>query len=211
MLSLKTDKIKSLITQGESITVEFKRSKEELPANLFETVCAFLNRNGGTILLGVNDDRTIEGINPVKAELFCKDIANLSNNPQKRFPTFLLHADIVKYNGKTLIHIFVPISSQVHKCNNKILDRSDDGDFELKTDEQIKQLYNRKSILYTENRIYPYLSEDHFAKGIVERVRRMIKNNRPDHPWNDLRNKDFFTTAGLFRTLTPSLAKMWSG
>jgi ATP-dependent DNA helicase RecG len=192
--------IQKILSQGEGLTVEFKRAKNELPSSLFETVCAFLNRSGGTILLGISDDKTIEGIDPECAGTLCKNIVNLSNNPQKLFPSFLLTATTIEFRGKTLIHVFVPISSQVHRTNGKIFDRSEDGDFELKTDEQIKQLYNRKSILYTENQIYPYLTEDHFAKGIVERVRRMIKNNRPDHPWNDLSDKDFFITTGLYRT-----------
>ncbi len=192
--------IHKIVSQGEGLTMEFKRGKDQLPSSLFETVCAFLNRNGGTVLIGVGDDKTIEGVDPYKAEALCKNIANLSNNPQKLFPAFLLSANIIEFRGKSLIYIFVPISSQVHKTNGKIFDRNEDGDFELKTDEQIKQLYNRKSILYTENRIYPYLTEDHFAKGIVERVRRIIKNNRPDHPWNDLSDKDFFITTGLYRT-----------
>ena len=192
--------IHQIIQQGEGLTIEFKRAKDQLPANLFETVCAFLNRSGGNILLGVNDDKTIEGVNPDKAEELCKDFTNLSNNPQKLFPTFLLDAHTVILKKKTLVHIFVPISSQVHKCNNKIYDRSADGDFTLNTSEQIKNLYNRKSILYTENKIYPYLNEDHFVKGIVDRTRRIIKNNRPDHPWNDLSNHDFYITTGLYRT-----------
>lgn len=145
--------IQQIIEQGEGLTIEFKRAKDQLPANLFETVCAFLNRSAGNILLGVNDDKTIEGVNPDKAEVLCKDFANLSNNPQKLFPTFLLDAQVMVFGGKTLIHIFVPISSQVHKCNNKIYDRSADGDFEMNTSEQIKNLYNRKSILYAENKI----------------------------------------------------------
>lgn len=192
--------IQHLLQQGEGLTIEFKRTKEQLPSNLFETVCAFLNRAGGNILLGVNDDKTIEGVNPDKADMICKDFVNLSNNPQKLFPTFLLDAKTIAFEGKTLIHIFVPISSQVHKCSDKIFDRSADGDFELKSNEQIKQLYNRKSILYTENKIYPFLKEVHFANGIVDRTRRIIKNNRPDHPWNDLSNHDFFITTGLYRT-----------
>ena len=44
-------KIKHIINQGEGLTTEFKRAKEELPQNLFETVCAFLNRNGGNIFI----------------------------------------------------------------------------------------------------------------------------------------------------------------
>ncbi len=162
----KMTSIQKTLSQGEGLTVEFKRAKGQLPSSLFETVCAFLNRSGGTILLGVGDDKSIEGVDPDKAETLCKNIATLSNNPQKLFPAFLLTAKKVEFRGKTLIHLFVPISSQVHRCNNKIFDRSEDGDFELKTNEQIKQLYNRKSIHYTENKIYPYLTEDHFAAGV---------------------------------------------
>ncbi|MHC1777007.1 MAG: RNA-binding domain-containing protein [Lentimicrobium sp.] len=191
--------IQHLIQQGEGLIIEFKRAKDQLPSNLFETVCAFLNRAGGNILLGVNDDKTIEGVNPGKAETICKDFVNLSNNPQKLFPTFLLDATILEYNGKKIIHILVPISSQVHKCNNRIFDRTDDGDFELNTSEQIKNLYLRKSSLYSENTIYPYLKVADFEKGVVERVRKLIRIQRPEHPWNELTDQEFFKTAGLWR------------
>jgi ATP-dependent DNA helicase RecG len=172
-------KIQHLIDQGEGLTIEFKRAKDQLPSNLFETVCAFLNHSGGHILLGVNDDKSIDGVNPEQADTLCKDFTNLSNNPQKLFPTFLLNAHTVNFNEKTLIHIFVPISSQVHKCNNNIYDRSADGDFILKTSEQIKNLYLRKSSLYSENTIYPYLDVADFENGVVERVRKMIRIQRP--------------------------------
>ena len=194
-----TDNIKNILSKGEGLTIEFKRAKEELPQNLFETVCAFLNRNGGTILLGVNDDKTIEGVNPLKAGELCKHISNLSNNAQKLYPTFLLDAQQVSYNGKVLISIFVPISSQVHTCNNKIFDRGQDGDFIIIASEQIKNLYIRKSSQYSENTIYPYLYESDFEAGIVARVRKIIKIQRPDHPWNELTNEEFFRVSGLYR------------
>ena len=179
--------------------MEFKKAETQLPGSLFETICAFLNRNGGVILLGVKDDKSIEGVDPASAEKLCKSIANLSNNPQKLFPSFLLESQIVEYQGKLLIHVFVPVSSQVHTCSGKVYDRSADGDFELKTSEQIKSLYNRKNSLYSENTIYPFLSENDFVPGLLERVRKVIRINRPDHPWNELSDSEFFTTAGLFR------------
>ena len=55
--------IQKLIEQGEGISIEFKKAENKLPETLFETICAFLNLNGGTILLGVLDDSTTEGIN----------------------------------------------------------------------------------------------------------------------------------------------------
>lgn len=161
------EKIKRIINKGEGLTIEFKRAIDAVPQNLFETVCAFLNRNGGTILLGVNDDKTIEGVNPLMADELCKHISNLSNNAQKLYPTFLLDAQILKYDGKTLIHIFVPISSQVHTCNNKIFDRGKDGDFIIVASEQIKNMYLRKSSQYTENTVYPFLFETDFEPDIV--------------------------------------------
>ena len=191
--------IPDILKKGEGISVEFKRAKNKLPENLFDTVCAFLNRNGGTILLGVADNGTIVGVDSDAVQQMKKDIANLSNNPQKLFPAFLFDVQDVEFEGKCLIHFFVPASSQVHTCNGKVYDRSVDGDFILKTGEQIKSLYVRKSNLYSENTIYPFLYETDFVPGIVEKVRKKIKINRPDHPWNDLSNIEFFKVAGLYR------------
>ena len=191
--------IQQLIEQGEGISVEFKKASNQLPDNFFETVCAFLNRNGGSIILGITDYKIIEGVNSKLAETLCKNIANLSNNPQKLFPSFLIEPQIIEHKGKLLIHAFVPISSQVHRCNGKVYDRSADGDFEIKTHAQIKNLYTRKNLLYSENTVYPFLFETDFIPGIVDRVRKIIKINRTNHPWNDLSNEEFYRTAGLFR------------
>jgi ATP-dependent DNA helicase RecG len=191
--------IKQILQQGEGISVEFKESAKKLPESLFETICAFLNRNGGVILLGVEDNKNIIGVDEKTAPALCKDIANLSNNPQKLFPSFLLDVQVVVYKKKTLIHVFVPASSQVHTCNGKIYDRSVDGDFELKSSEQIKNLYTRKSTLYSENTIYPYLHETDFKPGIVDRVRKIISIYRADHPWNELTDMEFYKISGLYR------------
>lgn len=147
--------------------MEFKRAGNKLPENLFETICAFLNRNGGTILLGVSDNKEVVGVDSYTADQMVKDIVSLSNNPQKLFPSFLLEASKIEYQKKTLIHVFIPASSQVHRCNGKVFDRSSEGDFELKSEEQIKNLYLRKNALYTENTIYPYLYESDFCSGII--------------------------------------------
>jgi len=48
--------INKILAEGESITVEFKTSHFELNKNALESICAFLNRNGGHMLLGVADN-----------------------------------------------------------------------------------------------------------------------------------------------------------
>ena len=54
------DQIIALIQQGESHHLEFKKSTTQLkPA--FETICAFLNGEGGTVLLGVTNNGQVPG------------------------------------------------------------------------------------------------------------------------------------------------------
>ena len=56
--------LKELIKKGESKTLELK---EQLPSaiNLAKTVIAFSNTAGGKIIIGVNNNREIVGINGV--------------------------------------------------------------------------------------------------------------------------------------------------
>jgi hypothetical protein len=64
--------IAALISAGESSTVEFKssvrwdmrenRANEPLKYSVIKTVAAFLNSNGGTLLIGVNDERKVVGL-----------------------------------------------------------------------------------------------------------------------------------------------------
>lgn len=128
--------IPHILAKGEGVSVEFKKAKNKFPESLFETICAFLNRNGGVVLLGINDDKTVDGVNPEAADHMIKNLVNLSNNTQYLAPSFLLESTKIEYENQLIIHIFVPASSQVHRCKGKVYDRSVDGDFELKSDDQ---------------------------------------------------------------------------
>jgi ATP-dependent DNA helicase RecG len=59
-----TAEIDRIIARGEGIDIEFKRAREKVPHSLYETVVSFANTKGGFILLGVDDDGTVSGIQP---------------------------------------------------------------------------------------------------------------------------------------------------
>ncbi len=122
-------KIEKALSTGEGISIEFKRAKDQLPSSLFETICAFLNRNGGEIFMGITDNKTVEGIELKIAEQLIKQISNISNNPQLLSPSFLMNVQAIEYQHKTIIYILVPVSSQVHQYKGKVYDRSSDGDY----------------------------------------------------------------------------------
>src|SRR3990167_8859419 len=141
--------IKNLIKHGESLCVEFKECNSELSKNVFETVCAFLNRSGGELILGVNDKGIVTGIKPEAVTKIKNNFVVAMNNPQKISPSFYLSIEETIIAGKTILYIYVPESSQVHRCNNRIFDRNEDGDFDI-TDKQhlVTSLYLRKQMSY---------------------------------------------------------------
>jgi len=144
-------RIRELIAKGEGLTVEFKKVGRALPDNLFETVCAFLNRIGGDILLGVDDDGDITGIDAEKVEALKTDLGNLSNNPNKLNPPFILFPQEINIDDKWVIYLRVPQSSQVHSTGAVVYDRNADGDFKVTTHAAINSIYARKSSYFTEN------------------------------------------------------------
>ena len=62
-----SDALDRYIQAGEGIGVEFKRCGSQPGADTFETICSFANRQGGSILLGVWDNGTVEGVPGVSA------------------------------------------------------------------------------------------------------------------------------------------------
>lgn len=89
IIQMTIDEIKKLIQNGEKIDVEFKESKNALTKDVFDTVCSFNNRNGGHILLGVNDNREIVGVNKDKVDKVIKEFTTAINNPQKCIHHFI--------------------------------------------------------------------------------------------------------------------------
>ena len=78
--------ILSIIDKGEGIDIEFKECAQGLNRDVYETVCAFLNRHGGTILLGVQDCGDVSGIDPDAVTQTKKEFVTTINNPQKLHP-----------------------------------------------------------------------------------------------------------------------------
>ena len=53
--SIESQSARSVLPDREDIHTEFKEARAGLPENLCDTLCAFLNTDGGTLYLGVSD------------------------------------------------------------------------------------------------------------------------------------------------------------
>jgi ATP-dependent DNA helicase RecG len=192
-------RIRKLLGQKESMRLEFKEARRALPDNLFDTVCAMLNRDGGDIFLGVDDKGHISGIDPTYIDTITDNLVNLSNNPQKLDPPFILFPQRYIDKDKMILHIQVPQSSQLHKSAGAVYDRSEDGDFKVTQPHRIAELYNRKQLHYTEGMIFPALRFEDFNADLFPRIRNLIRSNNIRHPWLELDDRQILMKAGLFR------------
>ncbi|MEY8378952.1 RNA-binding domain-containing protein [Lachnospiraceae bacterium 56-18] len=92
----------ALIEQGETHTVEFKKSTADITKDTYETVCSFSNRDGGHIFLGVKDNGTIIGIQPDCVDQMKKDFVTTINNGNKMYPPLYLIPIEYEWEAKTI-------------------------------------------------------------------------------------------------------------
>ena len=94
--------IKTLLTIGENIVIEFKRAGNGPEHDTYESICAFLNRQGGDVLLGVTDDGKVIGVPPKAASSMVRQIVNVMNDPNLWEPRIAVYPEIVVYRGKAI-------------------------------------------------------------------------------------------------------------
>lgn len=191
--------ILELISQGEGVTIEFKECKNEVASEVYPTVCSFSNRFGGHILMGVANSGEIIGVNPSCVSDMRKNFSNMLNNPQKISPTLYLSAEEIEIDGKIVLYVYVPRSSQVHTCNKITYDRIGDADINISSNTtQMSELYMRKQTDFTEKKIFPFLTTDDLDLSLMKRVRNLAKSKDANHPWIELDDMGIFRSAGLY-------------
>ena len=202
MLSIQKRKIRELIAKGEirNTNVEFKKCKNGIGQSVYETICAFLNRNGGDILLGVEDDGTVVGVDESAIDNHIKNIINTLNNIEIFNPVIFLTPEIVEIDNKNIIHIKVPESPQVHRFKNKIFDRVSDADNNITNSHHlVENMYLRKNKSSSESNVCPFLTLDELDEVSFKKMRTHISIYTPTHPWIEMSNDEMLHSAGFWR------------
>lgn len=196
---MKIEKLNTLLSEGEGRTVEFKKCVNSLSSSLFETISSFSNRFGGYILLGIDDNGTVLGVNRNAVAEMKKNFVNSLNNPQKITPSLFINLEEIEYEDKLVLFVYVPISSQTVFCSGKVYDRIEDADIDItKSTNLMAELYLRKSNAYTERKIFPYITKEHLRMDLLPKVRQIAMNRNPNHPWIAMSDDDLFRSSGLY-------------
>lgn len=163
-------------------------------------MCSFLNRFGGDIFLGVLDDGTVLGVPEKAAPDMVKNFIKTVSNPALFSPTIYLVPEIIKYDEKrTIIHVHIPPSAEVHSYKKVIYDRVDDADVKVTATGAIAQMYIRKQGIFTEKKIYPYAKLEDLRLDLLPKIRVLAQNHAGGtHPWVAMNDTELLKSAGLY-------------
>ena len=192
------DKFIALTRKGEDTRIEYKTCTEEISESLYESVCSFLNHSGGQILVGVQNDGTIIGVNPDKVEQLRTDIVNCTNNPELFLPCPYFTPRIMEVEGKSVMQLDIPCGQYVYRFKGRYWDRNDDADIDV-TDqpELLLSIFERKN---------PHLFEERFVEGLTmegldpntfQYCRNVIQSRQPSHAWLQLSDEDILIATHL--------------
>jgi ATP-dependent DNA helicase RecG len=192
-------KLESYIRAGEGVNLEFKRCGGKVERDVYETICSFANRQGGSILLGVLDDGTVSGVNPKAASSIERNVVNVVNDPGMFNVAPALEFERLEGDdGKVVIRVWVPMGPALYSFKGTVYDRAADVDVKVKTEAQHAAMIIRKQNFYTEKTVYPWVSEADLDLEVLSDVRREVRAARADHPWLSMDDGELLKSSRLW-------------
>ncbi len=191
---------KALCSKGEGVQLEYKTCAEQISDALYESVCAFLNHNGGQILVGVADDGSISGVNPDKVELLKANIINSTKNRELFLPCPHIIPQSLLVDGKIVIVLDIPCGQYVYRYKGRYWDRNGEADIDI-TDhsELLLSLFERKNPHLFEERIVQGLDMEHIDSSTIQFCRNILATVKPGHPWLQMSDAEVLLHTRLAR------------
>jgi predicted HTH transcriptional regulator len=102
--------LRNLVQSGEHQYLEFKRVIAS-PEKIARELCAFANASGGTVVIGVDDNRTIVGLSNYYEEQFDLEKAAALCEPDLK-----LELEILPHGHKDVLIVYVPEAKEKPVC-----------------------------------------------------------------------------------------------
>ena len=156
-----------LITVGENENTVFRSCKDGIHTNVFETICAFLNTRGGTLLLGVDESGEVYGFKERAIPDIIQALKMATQNADTFQPPFEMEPVREIVDGKYVLVLNVPESANVHALRGKVFVRRGTENIRVERKEELTRLYVQKQEIYTERKIYPFMRENDLSDSLI--------------------------------------------
>lgn len=183
---------------------EAKEAKNDLPKNIWETVSAFSNTNGGWIVLGIKERKSergtsfeIQGIDrPEKIE---QDFINVIRSNGKFNQRLSVQSERFEIDGKTIMAFYVPMSESkpiyISIPSNTFI-RVGSGD-QRATDFEVRAMQRDQAFGKKSNEVVFETSFADINKKSFQHFREYLKNFNPMLQYNALSDTEFAIKTGI--------------
>lgn len=182
--------LEQLCTMKENQTFDRKSAKKE-PKGLSNHIVAFANADGGTLVIGIEDNGTITGIDDYQNNInellrvpfdFCK--------PSIRITTETIDCTDHKGNANHILIISIPQSPELHaNQQDDVYYRMGDKSKKLNFDERLQLMYSKGSRYYEDEPVFRTSMEDIDLEFVAEYCKKIGYKKSPEE--YILQNKDF--------------------
>ena len=210
MAHLRIDTESHRILEREGPHLEFKSCPGNIPGSTWETYSAFANTDGGTIVLGVEDDGSITGVQ--KPEVRKQDIWNILNNSEVVNHNILRWDDVRIEEVGDLSIIIMEVGRAeralrpvfYRRMDTGTFRRFEGGDYRCDMDEVASIIRDRCANSYDET-VIEDMTVDDLDMDSVDAFRHRLKSFSPRHPWLDHSDTDFMSEVGITGHATSNL------
>ncbi|SBT07996.1 conserved hypothetical protein [Candidatus Accumulibacter aalborgensis] len=202
------DQILARLDIGEDQDVEFKCADGGLPKSLWESLSAFANTEGGTIVLGVvesGDQHEIAGVRTPSRLI--KAFWDSHNNPQKLNAPICIDRDVsvASIDGKDMVIVQVPRATRTQRpifINGNPLagtfKRNFEGDYRC-TDIEVRQMLRDASDEPQDAGIFEGFGLADLDAATLKAFRNRFGSREPDHPFLALDDIELLRQLGGWR------------
>lgn len=212
----------AILSATERVNIEAKLAAGGVPNSVWDTYSSFANTFGGTILLGVDEDKQTHRLmakGVADPHQMVIDIWNVLNNPQKISNNILLdnHVYSMEYEGKDIVILEVPRADRRDKpvyvgqdMFKGTFRRNNEGDYHC-TREEVLAMLRDQSGESVDGKTLEELTLSDLNEESIHRYRIMFRNKKPNHVWTKLSDEEFLVKIGAAkkgadRQLHPTLA-----
>jgi len=106
--------------------------------------------------------------------------------------------DEYDYDGRKVLHVYVPTGKTVYRNAGRIYDRSNESDVDITDNaDMVFNLYARKQNTYFVNKVYPNIPVSSLRHDLIDRARMMTRANTNSHPWLNMSDEEMLRSCGL--------------
>lgn len=199
--------LKNLLGKNENCLIEVKSARGGFPDSFWESYSAFANSDGGTIVLGVeeNKDHSFyikDGL--ADAEKMKETFWKLVNNRQKISHNIVTNGMVYtcQLKGKDILVVEVPRAERTARPVYKGLDprygtyrRWGDGDH-LCSMEEIGAMMRDAMVVTQDAKVIKGMDMSVFCKDTIRAYRQVFRNANDNHLWNNLDDEMFLRRIG---------------